>query len=206
MLIDGSVRHLIGCMVRYRPRGAKDIDSSSRRRIFVGMNDLVRETISILGLAILVAFTVNAVSPNGIAIFGDWDPSRGVITARPKGDVVDHELEIEDIRRAKEIYDQGDALFVDARPYASYEQGHIKGAVGLPVSQFFEVIDDFRDQYPLTRWIVTYCSGRECHESHELAQYLLEEGYERVNVFIDGYAGWEEMAFPVEQASAAHHS
>jgi rhodanese-related sulfurtransferase len=168
--------------------------------------DLAKESVIFLASAIVVAFAVNAVSPNGIAFFGDWDPSQGVVTARPKGDVVDRELEIEDIRKAKEIYDQGIALFVDARPHTRFEQGHIKGAVGLPVRRFFEDIDDFRDQYPLTTWIVTYCSGRECDESHELAQYLLEEGYERVNVFIDGYAGWEDMAFPVEQASAAHHS
>lgn len=168
--------------------------------------NLAKESVILLASAIAAAFLVNAVSPNGIAFFGDWDPSQGVITARPKGDVIHHELEIEDIRQAKAIFDQGDALFVDARPLARYEQGHIKGAVGLPVRRFLEVIDDFRDQYPLTTWIVTYCSGRECDESHELAQYLLEEGYERVSVFIDGYSGWEEMGLPVEQTSAAHHS
>ena len=168
--------------------------------------NLAKESVILLASAIAAAFLVNAVSPNGIAFFGDWDPSQGVITARPKGDIIHHELEIEDIRQAKAIFDQGDALFVDARPLARYEQGHIKGAVGLPVRRFLEVIDDFRDQYPLTTWIVTYCSGRECDESHELAQYLLEEGYERVSVFIDGYSGWEEMGLPVEQTSAAHHS
>ncbi len=171
----------------------------------MNIKDLAKETISISGLAIMAALLVNAASPNGIALFGDWDPSQGVVTARPKGDVVDRGLEIKDIRQAKEIYDQGAALFVDARPQALYEQGHIRGAVSLPVRRFFEVIDAFRDQYPLSTWIVTYCSGRECEDSHELAQYLLEEGYERVNVFIDGYAAWEGMAFPVERASAAHH-
>jgi len=170
------------------------------------IKDLTKELIFISGLAILAAFAVNAVSPNGIALFGDWDPAQGVITAKPKGDLIARELEIGDIQRAKGIYDQGEALFVDARSYALYERGHIKGAVGLPVHQFLDVIDAFRDQYPLTTWIITYCSGRECDESHELAQYLLEEGYERVSVFIDGYSGWEEMAFPVERTVAAHQS
>jgi rhodanese-related sulfurtransferase len=170
------------------------------------LKDLAKGSIILLALAILAAFLVNAVSPSGIALFGDWDPSRGVVTARSKGDVVDHKLEIEDIQRAKGIYDRGDALFVDARPHAIYERGHIKGAVGLPVDRFLDVIDAFRDRYPLTTWIVTYCSGRECDESHELAQYLLEEGYENVSVFVDGYSGWEAMAYPVERASAAHHS
>jgi rhodanese-related sulfurtransferase len=188
------------------PLGAKAIDIRLGHKIFMPTKDLAKGTLFILGLATMAAFAVNAVSPNGIALLGDWDPSRGVITARAKGEIVDHELEIEDIRRAKAIYDQGDALFVDARPYDRYRQGHIKGAVGLPVHRFLDVIDDFRDQYPLTTWIVTYCSGRECDESHELAQYLLEEGYQRVSVFIDGYSGWEEMAFPVERARVADHS
>jgi len=168
--------------------------------------DLAKGSIILLGLAISAGFAVNAVSPNGIAFFGDWNPSQGVITARPRGDVVDHELEIDDIQRAKEIYDEGNALFVDARPLALYERGHIKGAVALPVQHFLEGIDAFLDRYPLETRIVTYCSGRECDEAHELAQYLLAEGYERVSVFIDGYSGWEEMAYPVERARAADHS
>jgi len=170
------------------------------------IRDFIKGIFIIGGSSVLAAFAVNALSPTGIALFGNWDPSRGVITARAKGDVIDEGLEIHDIRRVKEIYEQGLALFVDARHESLYERGHIRGAVSLPVHRFFDLIDAFERSYPLSTWIITYCSGRECDESHELAQYLIEEGYERVNVFIDGYQRWEEMAFPVERLRAAHHA
>ncbi len=161
--------------------------------------DITKELIILLGIAVVIAFTTNFCSPKGIALFGDWDTSKGVITAKSKDDVVAHELEIEDILTAKGIYDSGSAIFVDARTQEDFKDGHIKGAVSLPICRFEEFIDEFLEEYPITIPIVTYCSGRECEDSHELAQYLIEEGYTDIRVFIDGYTGWEEKGYPIEQ-------
>lgn len=161
--------------------------------------DIIKELIILLGIAVVIAFTTNFFSPNGIALFGDWDTSKGVITARPKDDIVNHELEIEDILTAKRIYDRQDAIFVDARAQEDYEDGHIEGAVLLPVCQFEEFIDEFIEKYPFSKFIVTYCSGRECEDGHDLAQCLIEEGYENIRVFIDGYMGWKEEGYPIAQ-------
>ncbi len=152
-----------------------------------------------MGLSVFAAFAVNYFSPKGIAIFGEWDTSKGVITARPKNDFVFHEYEIEDVRQAKKIYDSGNVLFIDGRAKALFDEGHIKGAVSLPVNRFDAMIDKFIREYPISTWIVTYCSGRECQDSHKLAQYLLEAGYTNISVFIDGYPGWEGAGYPVER-------
>ena len=161
--------------------------------------DIIIELTILLGLSIFAAFTVNYFSPNGIAIFGEWDTSKGVITAKPKNDVIFHESEIETVHQAKKIYDSGDVLFVDGRETSLFEEGHIKGAVSLPVNQFDTMIEKFIGKYPISTWIVTYCSGRECQDSHKLAQYLLEAGYTNISVFIDGYPGWEGAGYPVER-------
>jgi len=162
------------------------------------LKDITKELVILLGVAVITAFTVNAFSPKGIAFFGDWDTSRGVITAKSKEDAVSHDLEIGDIQTAKEIYDGG-AVFVDARIKEDYMDGHIKGAISLPVRQYEKLIDRFKEEIPSNMPIVTYCSGRECDDSHVLAQLLLDEGYTDVMVFIDGYPSWEEEGFPIEK-------
>jgi rhodanese-related sulfurtransferase len=160
--------------------------------------DIAKELIIILGFAVIAAFTINYLSPNGIALFGQWDTSQGVITAKPKNDPVAGGFEIKDANTAKEIYDSGKAVFVDARSYEAFIDGHIKNAVSIPTNQFFEFIDHFKTKYPSTIPVITYCSGRECNDSHELAQYFIGEGYANVKVFIDGYQEWKTKGYPVE--------
>ena len=159
---------------------------------------IAKEIIMIVSLSLVVAFGVNSVSPKRIALFGRWDTSKGVISAVTQGDVIEPDIEIRDSREAKKLFDGTDAVFVDARAKSSYEESHIAGAVSLPVNRFDELLDHFYNTYALNRLIVTYCSGRECDDSHELAQYLKEAGYEKVLVYIDGMTGWEEGGFPVE--------
>ena len=161
--------------------------------------DIAKELLILLGLSLFIAFTANYFSPAGIALFGQWDTSQGVITAKPKNDPVVHEFEIKDANTAKEIYDTGKAVFVDARSYEAFIDGHIKDAVSIPANQFFEFIDHFKTKYLSTTHIITYCSGRECNDSHELAQYLIGEGYANIKVFIDGYPEWERKGYPVER-------
>ena len=159
---------------------------------------LWKEISLLLGVAIVLAISVNYFSPAGIALVGQWDTSQGVITASAKNDVIVGKLEIEDVKTAKKIYDIGKSLFVDTRSRENYEDGHIPGAVSLPVGQFDELIDAFIDQHSLDQPIVTYCSGRTCEDSHNLAQMLLDFGFNDVKVFIDGLPGWEAEDYPIE--------
>lgn len=162
---------------------------------------IAKELIVLVGLSIVTAFSVNYFSPVGIALVGEWDTSKGVISAGSKEDVVFHDLEIKDVFSAKRIYDSGKTVFVDARAAEIFEEGRIKGAVSLPVGDFDEHIGRFKQAYPVSAYIVTYCSGRECNDSHKLAQLLFLEGYANITVFIDGYPAWEKSGFPSEHGS-----
>ncbi len=162
------------------------------------LKSILGELFLLLGLATALAFVVNAFSPRGIALLGQWDTSEGVISARAKNQVILRELEIPDVSRAKELYDQGGVLFVDARGASLYAEGHIRGAVSLPVGEFDMHIEEFRKRYPLEQAIVTYCSGRECSDSHELAVRLFDAGFTNVSIFIDGFPAWEAEGLPVE--------
>ena len=158
----------------------------------------IKEISIILGLATAVALSVNYFSPAGIALVGQWDTTEGVVTARAKNEPVIGELEIETVARARKLFNTGEYVFVDARSIEDYQEGHIKGAVSLPVGQVEEKLPDFLDHYPPETAIITYCSGRTCQDSHHLAEVLMEMGYENINVFIDGFPGWENEGHPVE--------
>jgi rhodanese-related sulfurtransferase len=160
--------------------------------------ELVNQTVILLGVSVILAFIVNYFSPAGIALVGQWDTSAGVISAKAKNDTISVGLEIEDVILAKQIFDSGNVLFIDARTREDYDDGHIPGAVSLPVGQFDEHIDAFLGQHDIERSIVTYCSGRTCEDSHNLAQLLIDFGYIDVKVFIDGFPGWEAEGYPVE--------
>jgi rhodanese-related sulfurtransferase len=158
----------------------------------------IKEIIILVGVSVILALAVNTLSPRGIALVGQWDIAKGVISANPGGTAVEKSVEIDSVSRAKALFDKGDVLFVDARSQNHYGNGHIRGAVSLPVGQFEEKIEFFLNRYPPEQPIVTYCSGRTCEDSHELAQLLSDLGFTKVQVFIDGFPGWKEEGYPIE--------
>jgi len=158
----------------------------------------IKEVSIIIGISAIVAFGVNYISPNGIALVGQWDISQGVVGATGKNQIIMDELEIDNVFYAKSLFDSGQVLFVDARSHEDFNDGHIKGAVSLPVGQYDDRIDAFSKLHHLERPIVTYCSGRTCEDSHHLAQLLMERGYLNISVMIDGFPGWEAEGYPIE--------
>ena len=158
----------------------------------------IKEICILLGLALALAFAVNYLSPNGIALVGQWDTARGVVSAKEKNDIVIEGIEIDSVDQARKLFDSGSYLFVDARSREDYEEGHIKGAVSLPLGQFEDKFEAFLTSHPPETAIVAYCSGRTCQDSHHLAENLMAAGYDQIKVFIDGFPGWEAEGHPIE--------
>jgi len=161
-------------------------------------NKIIKEMMFLLGIATISAFTVNFFSPKGIALVGQWDESPGVVASKVDSDVFNGELEIKDVKTAKQIYDKGTAVFVDARSLENFKNGHIKNAKPLPLNQFDNFIKAFKKKYPANTFIVTYCSERTCDDSHKLEQLLFDHGYINVSIFIDGYQAWKAEGYPIE--------
>ena len=157
-----------------------------------------KEIVILVGVSVILAFVVNTISPRGIELIGQWDTDQGVISANPTTAEEWKPQEIENVFKAKEEFDRGKVLFVDARSSDNYDDGHIQGAISLPVGEFDERIESFLNRYSPDQPIVTYCSGRTCEDSHELAQFLTDAGYTNVRIFIDGFPGWESEGHPIE--------
>jgi rhodanese-related sulfurtransferase len=163
------------------------------------MKKTVKEVIFIVLLATALALLVDALSPVGIPWVGQWDVSKGVIRADNHDLIAMLGFEIDDVEIAGKIYGQGSAVFLDARSRSAYEDGHIRGAISMPVNEFDDVIEPFSKQYAPEQTFIAYCSGRFCEDSHQLAERLYEHGYHNVLVMIDGYPGWLEKGLPVEE-------
>jgi rhodanese-related sulfurtransferase len=90
-------------------------------------------------------------------------------------------------------------LFADARSKAEYDQGHIPGAIPLPVGEFDTYFKKYESKIKAARKIVTYCHGVGCKLSDKCAQKLHDD-HKMSNVasFFGGWPQWQEHKLPVE--------
>jgi len=161
------------------------------------MRDLVKKIVLLLTVAASLGLLVNRLSPRGIPLIGQWDTELGVVTANTDAAAVWMDFEIPDPETAKQVFDAGSALFVDVRSRDMFDEGHIPGAVSLPLGDFKTRVEAFAAEVSPAQPLVTYCSGRLCQDSHTAAQLLMERGFENVVVYIDGFPGWIENGYPV---------
>ncbi|MDI6809072.1 MAG: rhodanese-like domain-containing protein [Candidatus Eisenbacteria bacterium] len=103
-----------------------------------------------------------------------------------------------DIRKTKELFDAGNAIFLDARPEFEYLEGHIKGALSLSDSRFDYQYGLIRNKIRKDDTLVVYCRDAECDLSDLVADRLNKLGYTRIYVLKDGWYGWADAGYPVE--------
>ena len=86
-------------------------------------------------------------------------------------------------------------IFHDVRSPEEYSQGHIKGAVLIPVTEISERISELPKDKP----IIAYCDGSGCSRSGKAAIILMENGFEQVYDMIGrGVFEWQEKGYPFE--------
>ncbi len=105
------------------------------------------------------------------------------------------ELKIIDFTEAKKLFENKEALFLDARGEKLYMRGTILGSLNLPVNRFSKSVG----LLPINKnvKVVSFCNGFKCEKSDELAVLLQKEGYTNVLVYKGGYPEWKEKAMPL---------
>ena len=84
-------------------------------------------------------------------------------------------------------------LFVDVRTVSEYEDGHIEGALLMPLSE----IGDRLSELPMDRPIVVYCNGSSCNRSGTAAAILVNNGFTEVyDLGGTGIIEWIEKNYP----------
>jgi len=152
----------------------------------------LKQAILIVLAAALIAALFNLFNPGGLA----------VTTFSPFPNLAKEADELNvpriDLLDARKIFDEGSAIFVDARPPELYAKGRIPGALNLPDTKFDAFFSEFSAIIPPQESLVVYCDGQDCHASLEVVAQLRKKGFQNVRIFFGGWEQWTESAFPVE--------
>lgn len=154
----------------------------------------VMEAGRIVVLATALGFVYNAFSPHTIPLIRTEQHTLAAGVAVAPATI--------DIGQARQWFEQGTAIFLDARHEEDYMLGHISGARSLPVENLEHHLS-ILTTIPKDALIVTYCGGEDCASSTDLAYKLAEQGYTNVKIFFAGWKQWLEHNLPVETGAPA---
>jgi ArsR family transcriptional regulator len=105
--------------------------------------------------------------------------------------------ELEPVSRT-ELLDRlraGAATILDVRPEDEFRQGHLSGALNIPLAQLERRLAEL----PPDREIVAYCRGPWCVLSFEAVAALRQLGY-RARRLEDGFPEWKVAGLPIGQS------
>jgi rhodanese-related sulfurtransferase len=85
-------------------------------------------------------------------------------------------------------------IVLDVRPFTEYQQGHIPGAISLPLSE----LETRLAELPKDAEIVAYCRGPYCVLAPAAVEILQKHGFQARRL-VEGLPDWRRAGFPVEQ-------
>ncbi|MGQ0526023.1 MAG: ArsR/SmtB family transcription factor [Betaproteobacteria bacterium] len=102
-------------------------------------------------------------------------------------------LEPVSVKDLTERLREGLVTVVDVRPEEEYRNGHLPGAINVPLSE----IDRHADTLPRDRDIVAYCRGPFCILSFEAVARFRDRGFQARRLET-GFPEWKVAGLPVE--------
>jgi rhodanese-related sulfurtransferase len=95
------------------------------------------------------------------------------------------------------LFQQGKALFIDARPAREYAERHIPRALNLPPEELEKSGAKRVAGIAKDRKIVVYCSSVNCDLALDATEKLESLGFTRIVIFWDGFFAWNRAGYPV---------
>lgn len=96
-------------------------------------------------------------------------------------------------------FQEGQSLFIDARPAGDYMELHIPGALNLPPENLgyaAQVLAGIAKERP----IVAYCGEVSCDAALQVAEKLQSLGFTQVAAFLGGFRAWDEAGYPADSS------
>jgi len=84
---------------------------------------------------------------------------------------------------------------IDVRPQQEFDEGHIAGALNIPVEKLSEKIEEL----PKNQEVVAYCRGPFCVFADDAVELLREKGFNAKRLD-EGYPEWMIKDLPIEQS------
>ncbi|MBA7571692.1 Thiosulfate sulfurtransferase GlpE [subsurface metagenome] len=145
---------------------------------------------------ILIAFAIYT-NLKGLRSSGDSEntaTNQEISSQETSGIDTDPLIGILSVDEAYQAYiSDGGYVFVDVRSVSEYEDGHIEGAILMPLSE----IADRLSELPMDKPIVVYCNGSGCNRSGAAAIILINSGFTEVyDLGGTGIIEWIEKNYP----------
>ncbi len=102
------------------------------------------------------------------------------------------------LAQAYALFQQGNAMFIDARKPDEYAELHIPKARNIQPSQLEDLGAAVVAGIAKDQEIVVYCGQEACDLSLRVAEHLQGLGFIRVQVFLEGFRAWEEAGYPAD--------
>lgn len=173
---------------------------------------LSRDISAIVVTAVVVGFTFNAFSTEGVPLIrtapvkvavadselfagGAAPPSTGTKpaagpTSTPVETTGQAVFRVITLAQMQRVVGEGRGMVLDARSQTEYEAGHIGGAhnmYAVEPESFVERIADI----PRDTLLVIYCSNPHCPYGRDLAEFLGAFGFTNMLLYDDGWDGWD---------------
>jgi rhodanese-related sulfurtransferase len=107
------------------------------------------------------------------------------------------------VQQAKAIYDKNEAVFVDARTFDEYKEGHVPGSMHMDKKYFDGAAGPMKAKNLKGQAVVIYCHGAECTDSQAVAQRFISLNYQigPIHIIKDGFPGWVAAGYPVDKGN-----
>lgn len=145
-------------------------------------------------MAAIIAVLGNTIRVDGLPWIGNYSEQTRLVS--PSG----RQLAIP-LSEAYRLHQQKNALFIDARNPAEYQEGHIQGAINVPLSQAESQLLPALEGIPEPAIVITYCDGDHCNLSKELAIMIEAFGFANVKVLVNGWSVWKKAGYPIERSA-----
>jgi len=86
---------------------------------------------------------------------------------------------------------------LDVRPKEEYDNGHIRGAINIPIIELEQHLEKFDSKHE----IVAYCRGPHCILAFDAVAQLREKGF-RARRLEQGFPEWKISGLPIENSSS----
>lgn len=146
-------------------------------------------------------------TPGPSAATGAVAPT-GVAPVKPAAAVAKSDYFIS-LDEAKKLWDSKkygdkDVIFIDAREYVEYQEGHIAGAMSCPKRRFDGAAPKYVLNYLPGNAVVVYCHGEDCTDSEAVVKRLIALNLNIGPFFIikDGIPGWQRAGYPINKGDS----
>lgn len=99
----------------------------------------------------------------------------------------------------EEIWHNQQANILDSRSISEFRQGHIPGAISVPLNEVKSGNYELLQAIPSGKPLVIYCEGGDCLTSLNLARLLHDRGFRDLRIFSGGWEEWTAAGLPVEK-------